>query len=333
MRLRDLAREPGTLFWVFGVPILLSLALGIAFRAGPAPVAVGVLPGIDTTLQAAMAAAGLDVRLVSAETGQRELRDGHLALLLAPPDIPNGPFNYVFDPTRVEGRLARVVTHDAVERARGRHDQQGARDRPITQPGSRYIDFLIPGLIGMNLMSSSIWAIAWLITMFRARKLLKRFVASPMRRWHFLVSQVLARMVLLPLEVGTILVFAHLAFDVPLSRSWLTLAVVCIAGNASFAGIGLLLACRVESSDTIGGLINVATFPMTIVSGVFFSSARFPEVVQPLIAILPLTALIDALRAVILDGAGIVGVQRSLVVLLGWTVASFVIGLRAFRWE
>jgi ABC-type multidrug transport system permease subunit len=166
----------------------------------------------------------------------------------------------------------------------------------------------------------------------RVRKLLKRLMATPMRRRDLLLAQCLARLLALPLEVVSIVVFARLAFHVALAQSLFALGVVAVTGALSFSAMAVLIASRAENTQTVSGLMNVVMMPMFVLSGVFFSSAHFPELMQPLISILPLTALNDALRAVMIDGASLVGVARPLAVLAGWGLASFAVGVRIFRW-
>jgi ABC-2 type transport system permease protein len=335
MRLRELRREPGTLFWVFGFPILISIALGLAFRTtGPEPVTVGVLPGVAPDVARALADGGVKVRALDETAARNELRAGRISLVLAPPDAgdPGGALGYRFDPMRPEARLGRAVVDDVLQRAAGRRDPRPVRDEIVRERGARYIDFLIPGLIGMNLMSGSMWGIGWVLVNMRVRKLLKRLLAAPMRRRHLFYAQALARLVVIPIELVVILVFARLAFDVRMAGSWIALALISLGGSASFAGMATLVASRAQNSETINGLMNVVMLPMFVLSGVFFSSAHFPAFMQPAVNALPLTALCNGLRAVIIDGAGIAGIAGSLALMGVWGAISFVLGLRFFRW-
>ena len=333
-RVRETVREPGTMFWVFGFPILLSVGLGLAFRNRPpeAP-AVGVLdaPGAGE-LVGALRAAHLTTERLAPEAARLRLRSGKIALLVIPPEVSAPAIGYRFDPTRPEALAARAAADVALQAAAGRRDARATRDQLVTEPGTRYIDFLIPGLIGMNLMSGSMWGLGWTIVNMRVRKLLKRLLAAPMRRRDFLLAQCLARLLSVPLEVGALMFFATLAFQVTVTGSWLALAVVSMVGALSFAAIAVLAASRAETTQAANGIMNVVTLPMFVVSGVFFASTHFPDRMQPFIALLPLTALNDGLRAVIIDGASLGGVARPLAVLACWGVACFAAGLRIFRW-
>jgi ABC-type multidrug transport system permease subunit len=333
-RIRESVREPGVMFWVFGFPILLSVGLGLAFRGRPPePASVGVLDGPQAAaIERTLAAAGLRVRRLPEAAARERLRTGRVAVLVAPGATPGAPLVYRYDPMRDEAREARAAADAALQRAAGRVDARAVRDEPVTERGARYIDFLIPGLIGMNLMSGSMWGIGWIIVNMRVRKLLKRLMAAPVRRRDLLGAQAIARVASVPLEVGSVLVFAHLAFGVQVTGSLLALAIVSVTGALTFAGMAILVASRAQNTETVSGLMNFVMLPMFVLSGVFFSASHFPERLQPLISLLPLTALNDGLRAVIIDGAQLGGVLRPLALLAGWGIASFAVGLRIFRW-
>jgi ABC-2 type transport system permease protein len=338
-RIREMVREPGSMFWVFGFPILLSLALGMAFRNRvPAPASVGVLEVPETSaggaqIAGALALAHLRVERLTPSAARERLRSGKIALLVVPPSTgTSAVVTYRFDPTRPESRAARDAVNDALQAASGRTDRRPVRDDPVTEPGTRYIDFLIPGLIGMNVMSGSMYGIGWVIVNMRVRKLLKRLLATPMRPRDLLLAHALARLLSLPIEVAAIALFARSAFQVAVNGSWFALAVVSVVGALSFASVAILVASRAETIQTVNGLMNVVMMPMFVLSGVFFSATHFPEIMQPLISILPLTALNDALRAVMIDGASLAGVARPLAVLAGWGIVSFAAGLKLFKW-
>jgi len=334
MRLREIGREPGVLFWAFGFPVVLSLALGIAFRVrGPDPVVVGALPGVSAEIRHSLEAAKVTVRDLDAAMASRELRGGQINLLLVPPAGAGQALGYRFDPARAEARTARATVNAILQRAAGQTEPQAVIDDEVHEPGSRYIDFLIPGLIAMNLMSGSMWGVAWVIVHMRTRKLLKRLLAAPMKRRHLMYSLGLARLVVIPLELIVILVFSRIFFSVQVAGSYLALVAVAFAGSASFAAIAIAVASRAQNTETVSGLMNLIMMPMFITSGVFFASSNFPEVTQPFIRALPLTAMCDGLRAVMIDGVGLVGVLPSLAVLALWGVPAFVLGLRYFRWN
>ena len=323
-RLRLFFREPGAVFWTFGFPLVLSVALGVAFRnRPPEPVNIGILGEAPAPLRAAP---DLILRRFDAEPAARlALRTGKIALLVK----PGLPVSYLFDPTRPESRLARALA-DAALHPRG---DPPTVDVPVTEPGSRYIDFLIPGLIGMNIMSSGMWGIGYVVVEMRTRKLLKRLVATPMSRAQFLWSFVLMRGLFLLFELPVLLGFGFFAFHVGIAGS-LPLLIGCgLLGALAFSGLGLLVASRAQNTQTVSGLINLVMMPMFVGSGVFFSTSRFPEAVQPFVRVLPLTALNDALRAVMIDGAGPRALFAPLALLAGIAAVTFGAALKLFRWR
>ena len=331
-RLREFVREPEAVFWVFVFPILMTCALGVAFRArGDQSSLVAVIDGPGRAeVEAALATApGITVRTLLPGEVDRALQRADVQLVIE----PGTPPTYRFDPTRAESRLARRAVDDALQRAAGRHDQFSARDRPVETVGSRYIDWLVPGLLGMNIMSTGLWGLGFSIVTARTRKLLKRLVASPMRRRDYLLAQLFGRLVFLVVEVSALLGFSQIAFGVPMRGAWATLAATCLVGALSFGGLGLLVASRARTVEAVSGLLNLVMLPMWLLSGVFFASSNFPAAMQPFIHVLPLTALNEALRAVMLEGAGWEAIIGRLALLAGWGGVSFAVALRLFRWR
>jgi ABC-2 type transport system permease protein len=330
VRFREFLREPEALFWVFVFPILLAAGLGLAFRNRPPEVLQ--IGAVTTNLTRSLRAEKLlDVHEFTPETGLQALRAGKVALLAVPG--PDGAIFYEYDDTNPEGRTARMLADRAVQRAAGRVDPVGSKDRILREPGSRYIDFLIPGLLGMNLMGSGIWGMGFAIVDARRKKLMKRLVATPMPRHYYLLSFALSRLLMLVVEVGVLLGFGAWVFQVPVRGSLLDIAVLCVVSSLAFGAIGLLIASRVQTIEAVSGLMNVVMMPMWVLSGVFFSSQRFPDALQPVIRVLPLTAVIDALRANMLQGAGFAQLTPQLGILGCWTVVCFTVALKIFRWR
>jgi ABC-2 type transport system permease protein len=327
-RLKEFIREPDAVFWVFVFPLLLTVALGLAFREKPPDrIPVGVVG--ERHLAALKQSPALQPRVYSESEGREELRRGKISLLVEGGDVPS----YRFDPTRPESRTARVEVDDALQGNAGRRDAFQAQEVKVAEQGSRYIDFLVPGLIGMNLMGTGMWSISFAVVNARLKKLLKRFLATPMRKSHFLVAQFISRLVFLVVEVTAVALFAWLVFDVAIRGSIALFCFLCLLGGAAFAGIGILVSSRARTLEAVSGLMNVVMMPMWICSGVFFSYERFPDAVKPFIRALPLTALTDALRAVMNDGYGIAHVTPQILNLVLWTVVSGLVGLKIFRWN
>jgi ABC-type multidrug transport system permease subunit len=332
MRFREFTREPEALFWAFAFPVLMACALAVAFRTqAPQPIPIGVLAGEgEAALVATLRGdAGLAVKAIEPGEVDRVLRNGTVHLVV----VPGAPPTYRFDPARPETRLARMAADAAIQRAAGRTDVIAPKDDTRVPRGSRYIDWVVPGLLGMNIMGTGMWSIGFSIVFARTRKLLKRLIATPMRRGHYLLSHLCARLVFLALEVGVLLGFSVLVLGTPVNGSLAELAAICLLGAFAFGGLGLLVASRARTIEAVSGLMNVVMLPMWLLSGVFFSSENFPDAMQPIIRVLPLTALNQALRGNLIDGSVLLALWPQVAVLLFWSVVSFVVALRVFRWQ
>jgi len=328
-RFRLFFREPEAIFWIFVFPILLAFGLGIAFRNQPPEVPrIGVVG--NNLAKALRSGKDLSVKTMDRAGGELALKTGRIQLLAI--STPNGVI-YRYDDTNPDSRIARLVTDRALQASSGQPEPFKTINDLMREPGSRYIDFVVPGLLGMNLMGSAIWGVGLAIVDFRQKKLLKRLVASPMRRWQYLAAFVLSRLLMLPVEVVAFLAFAVFVFGVPLRGSLWQLAVLCIIASLSFNALGLLTASRARTMEAVSGLMNLVMLPMWILSGIFFSADRFPGVVQPFIRALPLTAVIDALRANMLQGTGFTQLHWQLAVMAAWFVIPFFLALRLFRWR
>jgi ABC transporter DrrB family efflux protein len=331
-KVRGILREPEAIFWVVVFPVLLSVALGIAFRAGgPAvlPVAVQQGPGSADLLAALEGDEQLDAELLDEPAAREALRTGKVAVVV----VPGPSWTFWFDPTRPESREARLLADNRLQRAAGRSDAHATALREMTDKGSRYIDFLIPGLLGMNLMGTGMWSIGFTIVNARQRRILKRLVATPMRRWQYLLSQFIGRLAFLVVEVVVLVGTARFLFDVPVRGAIVLFGAVCALGAFTFAAMGLLVAARPRTIEGVSGLMNLVMMPMWILSGTFFSTERFPELMQPFVQALPLTALNDALRQVMIEGAGITTVLGEMAIFGGWGLAAFLAALALFRWR
>jgi ABC-2 type transport system permease protein len=335
-RLRDFYREPEAVFWVYGFPLLLAVGLGIAFwNRKPDPVQVDVqetpYATDESVLVERLHEAGIKAELHSADECRQRLRNGKTALYIV---TESDGYRYVYDEAIAESLAARYQVDAAIVRWRtGSAVNWQTADDLVSEPGNRYIDFLMPGLMGLNIMGGGMWGVGFVIVDMRVRKLLKRLLATPMRKSDFLLAILGSRLVMLLPEMALLLLVGVFGFGMPFRGSLLALVLVIVIGAASFAGIGLLCASRAEKSETISGLMNLVMLPMWLLSGTFFSSKRFPDVAQPFIQALPLTQLNDALREVLLEGASLPAIAWRLAILAAWGGVCFVLALKWFRWQ
>jgi ABC-2 type transport system permease protein len=329
VRFRLVLREPEAIFWIFIFPILLAVGLGIAFRNRPAD----VLPVGATTAQLTQALSvdkGLKATEMDEAAGAHALAVGDILLLAVQ---GQGGVVYRYDDTNPDARNARLLADRAIQTAAGRHDAVSAENELVHETGARYIDFVVPGLLGMNLMGSAMWGLGFSIVEGRQKKLLKRMVASPMPKWQYLMAFLLSRLAMLVIEVLVFLSFARVAFGVPFRGPLWQLGFICVLTSLVFSALGLLVASRAKTMEAVSGLMNLVMLPMWILSGVFFSASRFPAVIQPLVKALPLTAAIDAIRANMLQGMELNHQLGEVAILAAWFCVPFVVSLKIFRWR
>ncbi len=340
-RLREFYREPEIVFWVYGFPILIVVALGIAFRNKPVDRSTldvqqtGESATAEREERARKALEKHDLLVVHVNqpaTCALRRRTGKTDLVVVPQE-GRPEYRYEFDPGRPESVLACSRAEEALQREFGREDPLKTVTVEKTEPGGRYIDFLVPGLLGMNLMGGGLWGVGFATVDMRIRKVLKRFLATPMSKATFLGSVLVSRLMFLVPEMVLVIVFSWLAFGVVIQGNLLTFSALILLGALTFAGLGLLVGSRAKTLESISGLMNLVMLPMWVLSGIFFSSERFPDGAQPYIKALPLTALIDALRGVSLEGASLSALWKEVGILAAWGIGSFVLALRWFRWN
>jgi ABC-type multidrug transport system permease subunit len=341
IRFLEFWREPEAVFWVLFFPILLASGLGVAFRnRAPEVIKIAIVADLANVandsearnIASALASnPGLSAVVQDAQAAERSLATGKVALVIT--SVAPREVLYRFDDTNPDGRAARSLVDDSLQRAAGRVDPVHATQQLETGVGSRYIDFLLPGLLATNIMGNGIWGVCFPIIDARRKKLLKRMVASPMSRTEYLASFLLSRLLFLIFDISILVGFGHLVFGVPVRGSLAAIVFICVLSALAFSSMGLLMSTRLSTMEAASGVANAAMLPMWILSGVFFSARRFPDVVQPIIRALPLTASVDALRSVMLEDASLLAVRSELAILGLWLAVCFVLAVRLFRWR
>lgn len=332
-RVREFLREKEAVFWVFVFPMLMTLTLGIAFRDKQ-------IEEIIIDVQAGNGAAQLKERLTgpthlkininNESEAQNRLRTGKTALVVRSDTTHPSGVSFLYDETRPDGYMAKTVVENQLYRPKT------ATEIPVEkfdQPGGRYIDFLVPGLLGMGLMAGGLFGLGFVSVDLRIRKLLKRFLATPMKKSQFLLSLMASRFIFMVPEILVLLGFSYLIFGVRIFGSIWLVVLLIVLGAFTFSGIGLLVGSRAKTLEAASGLMNLVMLPMWVLSGIFFSAARFPEAMQPYIKLLPLTPLIDALRLVMNEGKGLMDVIPQMITVVVWGLVCFVVGLKIFRWQ
>jgi ABC-2 type transport system permease protein len=334
-RIRLFLREPAAVFWVYGFPLLMLIALGVAFRDNPQEkLTVDVVGPGDTGAVRERLSADSRFKVVTPDANEwkKRLQYGKTDLVIEVGQEGVERLKFWEEPRRAESRLARYAVQTALLSEPG----SGAKSPEVESleaAGSRYIDFLLPGMIGMGLMGGGIWGVGFVLVDMRVRKLLKLFTATPMRRSDFLASIMISRVIFTALDVVFLVIVGWLVFGVRCQGSYLQLTLASLLGAASFAGIGLLMASRAQTLETVSGLMNLILLPMWVFSGVFFSSERFPDEIQPLVNLLPLTALNQMLRGIMLEGSSLAPYWKQALLLAVYGVATFAVALKIFRWK
>ncbi|MCF8025336.1 MAG: ABC transporter permease, partial [Desulfobacteraceae bacterium] len=361
---KELIREPAVIFWGIVFPMLISLGLGMAFtQKGGIEHHVGVIAEKEASetgdLQikdflsrhaekfsdAENRFQGYRLVIENPQMGNTtfiftetdwssaivRLKRGRLNLIV---EDTGGGIRYHFDPSNPDAELAYLKLSKVLEGGSSVQKPEVARKiEPLTVTGTRYIDFLVPGLIAMGAMMSCMWGISYGMIDKRSKKLLRRMVATPMRRSHFLIALMAVRIAMNIIEAVLLFVFAWLVFDISVKGSIPALAVIFLSGNIAFCGLAIFVSSRTANTEVGNGLINAVVLPMTVLSGIFFSYYNFPEAVVPIIRKLPLTLFTDGIRSIFTEGAGFAQTGFSSIILLAFGAFFFSIGLRVFRWH
>ena len=360
----EIIREPGVLFWGILFPILMSAGLGLAFTK-KADV-IRKVAVINSSKQSAVtqdnsvvyefleknceknlspenekwqwrytikdAKLGNSIFLfydMQWEEAMKLLKRGTVNLLLAG---NKESVEYHFDPMNADAELTYLKLSNIVGHGEMISVKAISEIKPLTITGTRYIDFLVPGLITMGVMMSCMWGISYGIIEKRSKKLLRRLVATPMKKSHFLIALITVRIVMNFIESSVLLIFALIAFKMTIQGSISALILTYLAGNIAFAGIAVFASSHTSNTEVGNGLINFVVFPMMVLSGIFFSYQNFPEWSLPVIKNLPLTMLTDGVRSIFNEGAGYPEVAIPILIMLTTGIIFFAAGLKIFKW-
>jgi len=362
---KEIIREPGVLFWGILFPILMSLGLGLAFTQKPdviRKVAVIISHGEDISADSSRTlvyflesrceknpAAGDDsykwkLSLRNDKLGNSIfyfyemeweqalvlLKRGTLNVVVLEKD---GEPVYHFDPQNSDAQLTYIKLNSIIGKGKQIPVETTANVEPLTMKGTRYIDFLVPGLITMGVMMSCMWGISYGLIEKRSKKLLRRLVATPMKKSHFLFAQITVRILMNFVESFTLLIFAIITFRLTIQGDVSALVFLFLAGNFAFSGIAIFVSSHTSNTEVGNGLINAIVFPMMVLSGIFFSYHNFPDWSIKVIQALPLTMLTDGIRSIFNEGAGYREVTLPILLLTVTGAVFFSAGLKIFKWH
>ncbi len=338
---REFFREPAVLFWALFFPAALALVLGLAFRSpSDTTVQIGLIIKSDEARGEQVKHQiekddRFRVQIYTEAMAEHALKSGkiHLVVVVRPSDLL-----FRYDPAsdaavKEASMLKAALLHDLLYGQDGPSAGSFIKDEKLDIPGTRYIDYFIPGLLAFDVMNACLWGIGWSLISMRMKKLLRRMAATPMNHNLFFLSFGLARIVLVAVETIFLMVVAYLFFDLKPVGSLLDLALLFLAGTFCFSGLAVLLASKTANTQVGNGLINAALLPMMLLSGIFFSYHGFPDFLQPVIQWLPLTIFADAVRSVYLEGQSILALWPSLIILTTAGLLMFLLGRRLFRWD
>ncbi len=359
----EITREPGVLFWGIIFPILMSLGLGLAFTKKAdvvRKVAVSRSSEISDNGTSELSRF-LETKCIKQLPDSKEdfrwkyeLKDNKLGntvflfyeldwneamLMLKRGTVnlilqsSNGKTEYHFDPVNADAELTYLKLRNIIGSGEILYVENNSEIKPLTLTGTRYIDFLVPGLITMGVMMSTMWGISYGIIEKRSKKLLRRLVATPMKKSHFLIALITVRMTMNFVEALVLILFALIAFNITIQGSISALILLFIAGNIAFAGIAVFVSSHTSNTEVGNGLINAVVMPMMILSGIFFSYQNFPDWGVKIIRILPLTMMTDGVRSIFNEGAGYNDVAIPILVLSVIGVLFFTAGLKIFKWH
>ena len=327
-RNREFVRDRSSLAWNLLLPVALVFGLSYAFDGQRSEYTVGVLQ--DAPVIDASAHPFLETRYIrfvpyaDVDTAMRKVERHQLDLLLD----PGPPTRYWVNPDAAKGYFVELALLQSSSPGTAALEKQ-----QVSGAAVRYADWVLPGILGMNMMFSCMFGVGYVVVRYRKNGFLKRLRATPLTALEFITAQVASRLVLIMVITSFVFIGTHLLLDTRMEGSYLTLFAVGLVGAISMVSLGLLVSSRVTSEELAGGLLNLINWPMMLLSGVWFSLEGTGEATQKLSQIFPLTHVLSAARAVSIDGATFAEVGPSLAALTALSVAFLLIGAKLFRWE
>lgn len=362
---REIIREPGVLFWGILFPILMSLGLGLAFTKKADVIRKVAVIGSSETSSAVIETNVVARFLMNSceknTSSDKEawlwkyvikdeklgnsiflfysmqwteamqlLKRGTINVILLD---RNDSVEYHFDPMNPDAQLTYLKLAGVIGKGEILQQYSNSEIKPLTITGTRYIDFLVPGLMTMGVMMSCMWGISYGIIEKRSKKLLRRLVATPMKKSHFLIALIIVRTGMNFIESTVLFFFAMAAFKITIQGDISALIIMFLAGNIAFSGIAVFVSSHTSNTEVGNGLINFVVFPMMVLSGIFFSYQNFPDWSLPVIRNLPLAMLTDGIRSIFNEGAGYHEVAMPIIILLSVGTLFFAAGLKIFKWH
>lgn len=328
-RNREFLRDRGTLAWNIVLPVVLMFGLAFAFSGdGRDEYTVGVLQQselLDSVAHPFLGTRFIKFVVTNDEADAfRKVERHQLDLLVQFGDRPH----YWINPESPKGYFAeRLLLQSDTEN--GGEIQKAE----ISGNAVRYVDWVLPGILGMNMMFSCLFGVGYVVVRYRKNGFLKRLRATPLRPVEFIIAQIASRMVLIMLITIFVYTGTHLILDTQMEGNYLTLLLIAAVGAMSMVSLGLMVAARVTSEELAGGLLNVINWPMMLLSGVWFSLEGAGPALQFAAKIFPLTHVLDSARAVMLDGATLIDVIPDVAILLAMSAVFLALGARFFRWN
>lgn len=337
------SRDRAAMFWTFLFPLLMLFGFGLIFRSGgpPALTLVRVAPPKQTSRDLAFVKALQESRLkivtLNATEAEERWKKGETIAQL---DSAGEGYRLRLNSYLLsQGQVVALAASQAFLIAQARMNGAPEPERiptAIESPGhahaANYAAFLVPGLIGVNLLSMGLFAVGMVTVAYREKGKFRRLAVTPLPKWVFLLGQILQRVTVVALQTTLLLLAARLGFGITNQGSYLLFAGLVVLGAATFMAMGFALSSLASTVETYGAVSNLAFFPMMLLSGVYFRLDSAPQWLQKAVFILPLSPFLRVLRAVFNDGATLAGHATGLAILGSWAVLSFVLAVKRFRW-